>query len=149
MQRQGYKNGGLEQGKLELRTLFSHHLLHVFSTSSYAYPWTICSSDSSIASTIVIFSASPNAARHSSSVPLLHFLPPYCDPQNQCSPLVTILAPTKHAIHSLQGPDRTLPSFPYPSRQRNRMSSPTTSNGSASTVSSTGQSQYQDRLISM
>ena len=64
------------------------------------------------------------------------------------SPLVTILA--LHHTHrpSSQGPDRTLPSSSLPQRQRNRMSSPTASNGSASTASSNAQSQYQDRLIS-
>jgi hypothetical protein len=92
----------------------------------------------------------PNTARHLSSPGpfFLHYPTRLAQiHRHQCSPLVTILA--LHHTHrpSSQGPDRTLPFSPF-QRQRNRMSSPTASNGSASTVSSTAQSQYQDRLIS-
>jgi len=89
---------------------------------------------------------SPEAARHcllGPSSPLPTALLRFTD---QCSPLVTVLAYITRTVHPRKV--RSVPYLTLP-RQRNRMSSPTVSNGSASTVSCTAQSQYQDRLISM
>jgi hypothetical protein len=132
--------------QLELRRLFSHHLLHVFSTLSLAADLVHLFIDSSRASSIVILSYSPKAARHCLSVPFstTHCLTQIYGPVFAASNNTSL--PYAHrTVCPLQGPDRTLP---HPPRQRNRMSSPTASTGSASTVSSTAQSQYQDRLIS-
>lgn len=144
MQRQGYKNAASNKATRAKETTFSPSPASLLSTFLLRLTLTHLFFYSSRASSVVIlpYSLTLHDIVFLSLSPLLNTLLRSTD---QCSPLVTILACFARTVCPLQGPDRTLP---YHSRQCNRMSSPTASSGSASTASSTAQSQYQDRLIS-